>query len=185
MTDRLQRSEEQAEPLRIADFSSAILLQIGRSEVVGSSEILERVLGYGIGGNVLDVGHGTPQPANRPVPRRRLGIEVDSRLASSAQNREGAAEIRPEAENGEVMIEGSRALYAQAAHDSEAGAVDDRKILVGICESDLPSGFQVRCAHEFYRRDTTPQAFPKSVRDVTTDTRSQQAPGFAKNVIGG
>jgi hypothetical protein len=41
------------------------------------------------------------------------------------QDDERVAAAGPETENGEVLVEGSRALDSQAAHHGEAGAVDD------------------------------------------------------------
>jgi hypothetical protein len=41
------------------------------------------------------------------------------------QDHERLAATGPETENGEVVVEGSRALDSQAAHHGEAGAVDD------------------------------------------------------------
>ena len=60
------------------------------------------------------------------------------------QEGEGAAALRPEAKYGEVMIEGGRAFDAQAAHDSEAGAVNDREVLIREGLADLPGRFQIR-----------------------------------------
>src|SRR5438552_15397040 len=72
-----------------------------------------------------------------------------SRAAISAQDRKSAAAVGAETENGEVGVEGSRALNSQAAHDGEAGAVHDRKILVAPRDAHLPRGFQIRGTNGF------------------------------------
>jgi len=62
--------------------------------------------------------------------------------------------VRAKAINRKIVVEGSRPLNAQPAHDSEARSVDNRKILIAIGHPDLPGSFQVRYADCLHNGDT-------------------------------
>ena len=121
------------------------LLPFNDSVLSAKTEFLFRDLS-GLGRQHLADLMGDADRSDGHESRDRLCLQTPNQLV---QQGEGAAALRPKAEYGEVMIKGSRAFDAQAAHDGEAGAVDDREVLVGEGLTDLPGAFQIGGADGF------------------------------------
>src|ERR1035437_4494254 len=105
--------------------------------------------------------------------------------AASAQDRESAATVGAETENGEVGVKRCRALDSQAAHHGEAGAVHDGKILVAPGDAHLPRRFQVCRTHGLNGGHAVANSFREMLRGLPPDPVPEQCPGFDQYMVGG
>src|SRR5215471_12361751 len=97
----------------------------------------------------------------------------------------GLAVFWTKAKYGKMSIEGCDPANTEAPHYSEAGAVDDGKILILPGNSNIPSSLQVRQSNRLDYGNPTPQAFPKSLRSCRVKLVVKQRPRFDQNVIRG
>lgn len=81
-----------------------------------------------------------------------------------------------------MLVRRGDSIYAQAPHDSEAGSVHDREILIFPSDADLPRHFQVGSTHRLDNRYSAAQPLPKSFCSGRPNPVVQQSPGFDQNV---
>jgi len=91
----------------------------------------------------------------------------------SSQNSESTAAVRAETEDGEVIVEGGRALDAQPAHDGEARSINERKVLVTKRDSNLPGCFRISRADWFDDGGAGAQTFPEPFGRPSSNTVSE------------
>ena len=98
--------------------------------------------------------------------------------SSSPKNSKSPAAVGAESEYSKVIVEGSRALDAEPAHDGEAGSIDNGKVLVAIGDPNQPGSFQIRHADWFDSGRSVAQTFPEPLGSLAPDPVPQQSPGF-------
>ena len=76
-------------------------------------------------------------------------------------------------------------LDPEAAHDGKTCPIDQREILIGIGQSNLPGGFQVRWADRFNCSGAISQSIPKTFRRATVNPRAQKSPCLREDVVRG
>lgn len=87
-----------------------------------------------------------------------------------------------ESEDCEIVVERRHSQDSEATHDSEAGSIDQREILIRIPSPDVPGGFQIRSPDDFDPGDPGPQAFPEFLGCIAVDAISNQAPRFRQDM---
>ena len=90
----------------------------------------------------------------------------------------GLATFWTKAKHGKMSIEGCDPVNTETPHYSEAGAIDDGKILITPRKANIPGYLQVRQSNRFDYGDPTPQAFPKSLRCFLVKFVVKQCPCF-------
>jgi len=101
-----------------------------------------------------------------------------------ADYRKSMALLRAVPKDCKVIVEGSSALDAQAAHDGKAGSVDEGKVLISKGMPNLPGNFQIRQHYRFNRGHSAAQAFPKTICGRSMNSVTKQHPGFHQHMIG-
>src|SRR5439155_23080166 len=98
-----------------------------------------------------------PGPGRRrlPVARGSGGLVADV---------EGARAARPVAVDGKVVVEAGDAAEPEALHQREAGAIDDREVLVLEGLADPPGGAEVDGQDRPDRGQSAADAAPEAVR---------------------
>jgi hypothetical protein len=110
---------------------------------------------------------------------------LETELKRLSKDVKGLATFWTEAKYRKMSIEGGDPVNSETPHYSEAGAVDDGKILVTPRSANIPRNLQVRQSNGFDYRDPIPQAFAKSLRSFAIEFVVKQRPGFDQNVIRG
>ncbi len=98
---------------------------------------------------------------------------------------EGLTTSGAEAENRKVIVQRCGSIDAQAVHDREAGAIDDREILVAPGSSHQPCRLQISQRDWFDQCYSTSESVPESLGSIALNSVSEQGPGFNQNMIGG
>jgi hypothetical protein len=91
--------------------------------------------------------------------------------------------FRSEAKHPEMFVQRSYILNSEAAHHSEAGAIDYREILIAPRKPDFPRGFQVGQANGLDGRHSAPQAIRKPLCSVARNSVMEQRPGLDQHMI--
>jgi hypothetical protein len=95
----------------------------------------------------------------------------------------GLAAFWTKAKYRKVSIEGRNPVNTEAPHQSEAGAIDNRKILVRPRNPDVPGNLQVSRINGFDYRDPSLQALPKPLGSFPAKPVAKQRPCFDQNVV--
>jgi hypothetical protein len=106
-------------------------------------------------------------------------------LALLPKDVKGLATFWTKAKYSKMSIKGRDSVNTETPHYSEAGAIDDGKILVTPRSANIPGNLQVRQSNGFDYRDPIPQALPKSLGGFAIEFVVKQRPCFDQNVIGG
>ena len=77
-----------------------------------------------------------------------------------------------------MSIQGVGPVNTETPHYSEAGAIDDGKILITPRNANIPGNLQVRQSNRFDYGNPTPQAFPKTLRCFAVKFVVKQCPCF-------
>jgi hypothetical protein len=84
----------------------------------------------------------------------------------------------------EVLVEGRDAPDPEALHHGEAGAVDDREVLVGKDLADLPGGVEVNGEDGLDRGKTIPEGAPEALGVGITAANADEAPALDEHMVG-
>jgi hypothetical protein len=111
-----------------------------------------------LGGAELDAESAplTPLDMNRYIAFCHTGDTEDyptivpargakAKAGRSTNDGKRPAAVRTEAEDGEVVIQGSGALYSETAHDRETRSVDNREILVAFAPAKKAALILAHC----------------------------------------
>ena len=118
-----------------------------------------------------------------------IGVRTSQAFEKSgltlSKNMKGLAPFWTKAKYGKISIEGRDPVNTETPHYSEAGAVDDRKILVTPGNAEVPRDLKIRQSNRLDHRYPAPQAFPKSLRSFAVKLVVKQRPCFDQNLIRG
>jgi len=82
------------------------------------------------------------------------------------------APLGAKSKDRKVVVERSRSLDPQPQHHCEAGAINQREILIAIGESNLPGRFHIRSSNGFNDRAAAAQAVPEEFSSPAVNSRT-------------
>src|SRR5713226_9626676 len=82
-----------------------------------------------------------------------------------------------------MVIEACSSRETEALHQSEAGAIDEREVLIVKNVADDPRRLEIHSSHLFDFGGAVADAEPESLRGIAVHSTVQEEPCFDKHVI--